>query len=148
MSRDEISLIQGKNYVDDRGSLLFVNELDLSSYRRFYVIENHSRNFIRAWHGHMRERKVFVPIEGSFLVGIVPLTSVDNPEKNVEVRRTVLTAGNPMALVIPAGHANGLMGLSENAKLLVFSSSTTAESQDDDFRYPYDYWDIWTIENR
>ena len=42
----------GGRAIDDRGGLLFINDLDLSNYRRFYVVENHAQGFIRAWHGH------------------------------------------------------------------------------------------------
>ena len=47
---------------------------------------------------------------------------------------------------IPEGYANGSMTLIKNTKLLVFSNSTIEESIKDDFRYPYDYWNNWSIE--
>lgn len=141
-------LVSGQRFVDDRGLLSFINELDLKEFRRFYVIENHSKGFIRAWHGHLKEAKVFLPIQGAFLVGAVKLTDPVNPSKDVEVSRQVLDSGNPQALFIPRGHANGLMSLTEGAKLLVLSNTTLEESQGDDYRLPHDYWDIWKVVNR
>ena len=40
------------------------------------------------------------------------------------------------------------MTLSKDAKLLVFSSSTVDESKNDDFRFPFDMWNPWVIEQR
>jgi dTDP-4-dehydrorhamnose 3,5-epimerase-like enzyme len=142
------TLLDGKRYVDERGTLLFLNELSLSGFKRFYVIENHSKSFVRAWHGHLKEAKAFIPIHGSFLVGAVSMTDIVYPDKDIEISRTVLDSSIPQALLIPAGFANGLMSLSEGAKLLVLSNATLEESQGDDYRFPYDYWDIWKIENR
>jgi len=148
ISEIEPKLVDGKKFYDDRGSLLFVNELVLNNYKRFYVVENHSKGFIRAWHGHLKEAKVFLAIEGSFLVGAVHITDPHNPSRETKVLRTVLNSDAPQALLIPPGYANGLMSLSESAKLLVLSSSSLEESQGDDYRFPYNYWDIWAIENR
>lgn len=147
-SIDKPIMLDGKRFTDDRGTLLFVNELSLIGFKRFYIVENHSKQFIRAWHGHLKEAKAFIPIEGSFLVGAVPMTDKNNPNKELEVCRRVLNASNPQAFLIPAGFANGLMSLTEGAKLLVLSSTTLEESQGDDYRFPYDYWNIWAIENR
>jgi dTDP-4-dehydrorhamnose 3,5-epimerase len=142
------TVIDGKLFVDDRGTLSFLNELSFNGIKRFYVVENHTKNFVRAWHGHMKEAKAFVAIEGSFLLGAVEMSDNLNPSKNSEVTRVVLSASNPQAFLVPPGFANGLMSLSEGAKLIVFSSSTLEESQGDDYRFPYDYWNIWQIENR
>ena len=142
------TILDGASFVDDRGSLKFLNDFSLFGIKRFYIIENHSKGFIRAWHGHLIEAKAFVPIQGSFLLGAVAMSDSSNPSKDAEVTRKVLDASNPQALLIPPGFANGLMSLTEGAKLLVFSSTTLDESQGDDYRFPYDYWDIWKIENR
>jgi dTDP-4-dehydrorhamnose 3,5-epimerase-like enzyme len=141
-------LIDGKKFIDDRGSLSFVNELLLNEFKRFYIIENHTAGFVRAWHGHMKEAKAFVPIEGAFLVGAVPLSNLDQPSKEVTISRQVLDASSPQGFLIPKGFANGLMSLTERAKLLVLSSSSLEESQSDDYRFPFDYWNIWNIERR
>jgi hypothetical protein len=120
----------------------------LVGFKRFYLIENHSKGFIRAWHGHLKEAKAFIPLQGSFLVGAVPMTDSATPSKDVEISRQVLNSSTPQAFLVPPGFANGLMSLTDCAKLLVFSTSSVEESQKDDFRFPYDYWDIWKIENR
>ena len=137
-------LIPGGRSVDDRGNLSFNNDLDLSNFKRYYLIENHSNNFVRAWHGHLEESKVFICIEGSFLVGAVRFNQQDRESPH----RFVLDSKIHSALFIPKGFANGSMNLSDGAKLLVFSDSTLEASKSDDFRFDWDYWNIWNIERR
>jgi dTDP-4-dehydrorhamnose 3,5-epimerase len=142
------SVFQGNKIFDDRGSLGFINGFDVSDFKRFYLIENHSVNFIRAWHGHLKETKAIIMVKGEALVCAVELDDTTNPNKNNEVTRIVLSATSPSALYIPAGYANGFMTLSADAKLLVFSSTTVEESQGDDYRFAYDYWNPWNITPR
>ena len=142
------SLIEGKNFVDDRGTLTFINELGLAEFKRFYIIQNHTTGFIRAWHGHLKEAKVFFPILGSFLVGAVKLSANAKPLADLMPERFVLSDSSPRGLCIPAGYSNGSMSLTYGAKLLVLSSTSLEESQGDDYRHPFDQWDIWNIEAR
>jgi dTDP-4-dehydrorhamnose 3,5-epimerase len=142
------SVFQGNKIFDDRGSLGFINGFDVSDFKRFYLIENHSVNFIRAWHGHLKETKAIIMVKGEALVCAVELNDTTNPNKDNEVTRVVLSATSPSALYIPAGYANGFMTLSADAKLLVFSSTTVEESQGDDYRFAYDYWNPWNITPR
>ena len=64
-------LINGGISVDDRGSVRFVNDFNFEGVKRFYQVENHDNNFIRAWHGHEREGKYVYVTSGSILVGVV-----------------------------------------------------------------------------
>lgn len=141
-------IISGNKFTDDRGSLTFLNDFLLDGFKRFYVIQNHRSGFIRAWHGHMAEVKAFIPVQGSFLVGAVKLSDSSKPDETTLPERRVIDSANPQAFIIPRGYANGLMSLTEEAKLLVYSTSTLEESKLDDYRYPHDYWDIWNIESR
>jgi dTDP-4-dehydrorhamnose 3,5-epimerase len=140
------TLILGKNFVDNRGTLQFINGLGLSEFRRFYIIQNHATGFVRAWHGHLKEAKVFFPITGSFLIGAVKLSTNAEPLENEKPECFVLSDSNPQGLCVPAGYSNGSMSLTPEAKLLVFSSTTLEESQGDDYRHPYDQWNIWNVE--
>ena len=55
---------QGGLFSDDRGHLRFVNDFNFEGVKRFYQVENHSKNFIRAWHGHEKEGKyVYVSMD-------------------------------------------------------------------------------------
>jgi len=144
----EPTLIKGGKAVDDRGSLGFVNDFLINDFKRFYTVENHEQGFIRAWHGHMKESKAIIAIKGSILVGAVQMTDTTNPDKNQAVSRFVLSSDTPSVLVVPAGFANGFKTLSKDAIVLFLSSSTLEDSQGDDFRFPFDYWNPWTIESR
>ena len=145
---DEPYLIPGGRATDDRGTLEFFNELDISKFKRFYTVENHENGFVRAWHGHLKESKVLIPIRGTLLACAVKLTSTEAPDKNQEVFRHVLTSSNPKALFIPAGYANGFKTLTQDTLVMVLSSTTLEESLGDDYRFPFDYWNPWHVEPR
>ena len=53
----EPSLVKGNRIFDNRGSLRFSNDLNFKGIKRFYIVHNYSKNFIRAWQGHMKEEK-------------------------------------------------------------------------------------------
>jgi dTDP-4-dehydrorhamnose 3,5-epimerase len=141
-------LLQGALAVDDRGEVGFINEFDFRGVKRFYIVRNHRQEFIRAWHAHRRESKYVTVVQGAALVGAVAIDDWENPSKNLEVERFVLSAKSPSALFIPAGYANGFMSLTEDATLIFFSTATLEESRVDDIRYDARYWDIWTVMER
>lgn len=132
---------QGALFADDRGFLRFVNDFDFDGVKRFYQVENYSKNFIRAWHGHRNEAKYVYVSKGSALIGAVNM-------QNEEVFKTTLTSQSPSVLYIPPGYANGFKTLEENTILLFFSTSTLEESKGDDIRFEYDRWNIWEEDYR
>ena len=142
------TLIKGGIAFDDRGSLSFVNSFDLGQYKRCYTVKNHTQGFIRAWHGHLVESKALMVITGTALVAAVEMTDTKRPDKDKQVHKFVLSAGSPSILVVPAGYVNGFKTLSADAIVLIFSSLVLEDSQSDDYRFPYNFWDIWSIENR
>ena len=137
----EAKEIGGGTVGDDRGAVSFVNEFDFDGVKRFYQVENHRRDFIRAWHGHKHEGKYVYVSQGSALVGVVNLDT----EK---IEKFVLSSKTPKVLWIPPGHANGFKNLEENTKIIFYSTSTLEESMDDDIRFEYDKWNIWDEEYR
>jgi dTDP-4-dehydrorhamnose 3,5-epimerase len=144
----DFSQIPGGKAFDDRGSLSFINDLDLTMFKRFYIVENHSKGFVRAWHGHKKEAKAVVVVSGAALVAAVKVDNWDSPSKNLQIERVVLSAEKPGALLIPAGYANGFMTLTESAKVMFFSTSSLEESAGDDFRFDARLWNPWNIEER
>jgi len=145
---DEVRLIEGGLAVDDRGSVGFVNGFDFAGVKRFYAVENHQAQFVRAWHAHRREGKYVYVASGAAVVGAVRIDEWEQPSKALKPARFVLSAKKPGVLWIPAGHANGFMTLTAETTVLFFSTSTLAESLGDDVRYPARYWDIWQAEER
>jgi dTDP-4-dehydrorhamnose 3,5-epimerase len=51
-------------------------------------------------------------------------------------------------MYIPPGYANGAMTLTEDTRIMYFSTATLEESKTDDYRFSYDYWSIWGVERR
>jgi len=141
-------LLEGGLVVDDRGSVSFVNAFDFQDVRRFCLVTNHRRGFVRAWHAHRREAKYVTVVSGAAVVAAVPIDDWDRPSKEAEVHRFVLSAAKPAVLFIPVGYANGFMSLTEDARLAFFSTATVEESQGDDIRYDARHWDVWAVEER
>lgn len=140
---DEPTLYEGFNYVDDRGILSGCNAIDMSQLKRFYVIENHESRFVRAWHGHRFETKVFYCLSGAFLIGTVKIEDFKKPDSKSKAKLFTLSSIRPQILVVPGGYANGLMNLTEDSKLMVISDRSLEESAKDDYRYKFDYWNVW-----
>lgn len=134
-----MGLISGGLSVDDRGKVSFVNDFDFKDVKRFYMVENHSKGFVRAWHGHKDESKYVLVVSGSALVAIKPLEST-----NEEISTFVLSESTPKVLYIPAGNYNGFKTLEEGTKVIFFSTATIEESMNDDVREPARRWDIWS----
>jgi dTDP-4-dehydrorhamnose 3,5-epimerase-like enzyme len=137
----EIKIINGGISVDDRGSVRFVNDFDFGDVKRFYQVENHSRGFIRAWHGHKKEGKYVYVTSGSALIGVVNMTTN-------EISKFVLSDKSPKILWIPPGNFNGFKSLEENTKIIFFSTSSLEESMGDDIRESHDKWNIWLDDYR
>lgn len=149
MELKQPKLYKGEIYIDDRGIVGFNNDLDLSPIKRFYTITNHVPGFIRAWHGHLNEEKYFVVMKGSAIIAAIPMTippliegehpfdvtphQLDYNTRYIETLHETI----PSVYYIPNGYANGFKLLSPDTKLLVLSTSTTAESKDDDYRVAY-----------
>ena len=145
---NEVKLIKGGLAVDDRGTVSFVNDFDFATVKRFYAVENHKCGFVRAWHGHKKEAKYVTVIKGSALVCAVKVDDWDNPSKETTVSKFVLSEKSPSILFIPSGFANGFMSLTEDAKLVFYSTSSLEESKGDDYRFDARYWDVWKVEER
>lgn len=141
-------LLEGGLGVDDRGQVAFVNGFAFEGVKRFYMVSNHRQGFIRAWHGHKREAKYVSVVQGSALVCAVKVDDWEHPSVEAPVHRQVLSAQKPSILFIPAGYANGFMSLTEDAKLMFFSTSTVEESRNDDIRFESRHWDPWQIVER
>lgn len=141
-------LLEGGLGVDDRGQVAFVNGFDFEGVKRFYMVSNHRQGFIRAWHGHKKEAKYVSVVQGSALVCAVKVDDWANPTKDAQIHRHVLSAQKPSVLFIPAGYANGFMSLTEDAKLMFFSTSTVEESRNDDIRFESHHWDPWQVVER
>lgn len=146
------SLILGKRFIDDRGSLNAINGLSFSAIKRFYTVQNHKAGTVRAWHAHKIEAKYAVVVKGAAIVAAVKIDDWDYPNQRNDtapiVERRVLSAEQPEAFYIPPGYANGWKSLTEDTVIVFFSTTTSEESKGDDYRFPARMWDIWEVKER
>lgn len=145
---NEVRLITGGLAIDDRGQVSFVNDFSFDKVKRFYTVSNHRQGFVRAWHGHKKESKYILVVQGAALVGTVKIDNWENPSTTLKPETYILSAEKPSILFVPSGYANGFMSLTPDAKLIFFSTSTLEESKGDDVRFPARYWNIWEVEER
>jgi len=148
LDSSEPFFVPGGISVDDRGALRYVNDFPVQQFKRFYIVENFATNFVRAWHGHRVEAKAVLCLSGAALIATVKVDNWEAPSKNLQPSRFVLSLDKPGILFIPGGYANGFMSLTQNLKLMFFSSSNLEESHKDDFRFESRYWDCWNVVER
>ena len=129
----------GGIFVDDRGTLRYMNEVDFTKVKRFYQVENHERGTIRAWHGHEHEGKYVWVAKGSAIVAHFQMAEPKDVllHHSSEVIRVVLSDKQPKLLYIPKGQYNGFKTLEEDTRVIFFSTSTLKESADDDHRLSF-----------
>jgi len=128
------ALLHATKFNDQRGALCAFPGFDLSEVVRMYAIEPASTSIIRAWQGHIKERKCFWVAAGSFEVQTIPLGADHIPQLNARINWE-LSASQPAVLTIPGGHLNGFKSLEANSRLLVFSDFDLEASKADDIRF-------------
>ncbi|MDC3150196.1 WxcM-like domain-containing protein [Alphaproteobacteria bacterium] len=140
----------GVNFIDDRGSTKFINDFNFLDFeiKRFYIIENFTNNFIRAWHAHKDETKAALCIQGAVMLCRVKLDDFNIPSKNLDIEKFTLECTQPKIIIIPKGYANGVMNLKPDSKIMFFSDKTLKDSANDDYRFEYNYWNPWKVNFR
>lgn len=134
--------LTGGSFVDGRGKLSFINDFDFKNIKRFYVVQNHQKGFIRAWHGHLKEAKYVYVVTGAAIIGVVDMETED-------AETYVLSEDVPEILCIPPGKYNGFKTLTDDTKVMFFSTATLEESKADDIREPSDKWrDLFEVVER
>lgn len=135
-------IYNGNVFVDDRGTIRFVNEFNFKNVKRFYQVENHERGFVRAWHGHEKEDKYVYVAQGSAWIGVIDM------ETKTKIDKYVLSDKSPKILHIPAGNYNGFQTLEENTKVIFFTTLSIEETKDDDIRMNYNEFPIFNKDYR
>jgi dTDP-4-dehydrorhamnose 3,5-epimerase len=127
-----VKVICGNSHSDERGTLKFVNDFNMSSVVRMYNIEPRI-GAVRAWQGHKFETKWFYVIKGSFLVKIMNMDS-----HHVDIYK--LNSVEPKVLRIPGGNYNGFEAIETGSILVVFSDFDLQQSKEDDYRVDVDQY--------
>lgn len=136
-------MIQGGEFTDARGRLIYFNDFDMKEVKRFYVIEHPDTSVVRAWQGHQFEQKWFYVVLGSFKVVLVKPDDWKLPSDDLRTEEFDLLSVNPQVLHIPGNYVNGFRALEANSKLIVFSSFTVEESSKDNYRFDKNKWYDW-----
>jgi len=136
-------VIQGGEFADNRGKLIYFNEFDMKEVKRFYIIEHPDTSIVRAWQGHKMEQKWFYVIQGSFKIILVQPDDWKSPSDHLTHKEFTLKSGNPKVLHVPGNFANGVKALEMNSKVMVFSSFTVEESSNDNYRFDKNKWYNW-----
>jgi dTDP-4-dehydrorhamnose 3,5-epimerase-like enzyme len=150
MNNKNIKIINVDASYDDRGEVVYCNEFNFiqKKIERFYQITNNNLNFVRAWHGHKNEEKFLLVTQGAFKICAVKIDNWKNPSKRLSVKEFVINANSPKILHIPGGYAHGTQNLKIESKLMVFSTFSTKQSIQDDYRFKSDLWYNWNIQFR
>ena len=135
-------LFEGGISADKRGSVSFNNNLLLQKIKRFYIVKNIKKNFVRAWHGHKVEAKYILCIRGKAKISAVKINNFKNPSKKTKPSYWYLDSKLPNVVYIPPGYANGSKSVSKDMRLLIFSTTTLKQSLKDDYRFNEKIWKI------
>jgi dTDP-4-dehydrorhamnose 3,5-epimerase len=136
-------VIQGGEFEDARGRLIYFNDFHMKEVRRFYVIEHPDTSIVRAWQGHKVEQKWFYVIQGRFKIVLVEPDEWEDPSDNLTAQQFTLSSNDPKVLHVPGNFANGFKALEANSKIMVFSSLTVEESSNDNYRFDKNKWHDW-----
>ena len=82
---------------------------------------------------------------GTAVFAAVKIDDWDNPDKDSDIDRIVLTEKKPGLLFIPAGFAPGYKTIVSDTKIIFFSNKLLDKSISDDYRYDSYYWNPWEI---
>lgn len=134
-----LTTIIGNTFVDERGTLSFNNELDLSEVKRMYFIENADLSIQRAWQGHQIEKRWFVAVLGKFLIKLVKIDNFECPSDDLEVLSFELDSKTLDTLKVEAGYASSIQALATDSKLMVYSNYKMGEVLDN-YKYNPTQW--------
>lgn len=135
-----IQTIKGGSHTDQRGTVAFFNDFDMSAVKRFYTIENANTSLVRAWRAHRIEQRWFYAAKGAFLLHFVKIDNWDSPSKTLPIEAFEISAQQHEILHMPSGYASSVRALTPEAKLIVFGDYGIDHAKNDDYLYPADYF--------
>ena len=91
-------LLNAGSAIDDRGQIIFSNSFNFKNIKRFYVVSNHKSHFVRAWHGHKKENKYLIVVQGTALVCAVRISNWKKPNKDQPIDKFILSEKKPKLL--------------------------------------------------
>lgn len=135
-----MNIIKGGISLDTRGQIRYVNEFDMSSIKRFYIIENSDTELIRGWRAHRIEDRWFYVISGSFEINIVQIDNWNQPSVDLPILKYSISAEELQLIHLPAGYGTAIRALDKNSELLVFANYDLKHASSDNYTWPLDYF--------
>lgn len=130
----------GQRFEDKRGILTFNNDIDLSSIKRIYTVENASIDMVRGWQGHRIEQRWFACMKGAIEIFVIELDNFEKPSTNLPIVSYTLTDSELTYLHVPAGCVTAIKSKEKNSKLLVLADYKLGEVSDE-YRFELTYFD-------
>lgn len=140
MGMNDLRYIKGGIAKDERGEIRFVNEFDMSSVKRFYIIKNSDTQLIRGWRAHRIEQRWFYVLSGSFNVDLVKIDDWDNPNPLLPIKSMVLNSIDMKVLHVPSGYGTAFRAVEADSELLVYADYPITNSPLDDYTWKSDYF--------
>ena len=139
----EIKVIQGEILKDERGQISSLKEFHFEGVKRTYIIHHPDSSVVRGWQAHQYERKWFYCIKGKFSVALVKVDNWETPSPLLEAEVFHLDESDSKIVCVPAGYANCLKAMEDDAIMQVFSDKTLQEALGDSWRYNKELWHKW-----
>lgn len=140
-------LLDLKVHADNRGwlsELLRSDSQDFAGFGQLYVVNNHQKNVVRAFHMHLEQDEFFFVTNGT-----IQFILADEREESPTYRQlscAVLSAERPQALYVPRGIQHGSMALTDGAQILAVTNLPYRSANPDEVRLDaYHYGNIWSL---
>lgn len=135
-------ILEGGSHTDERGTLRFVNDFDMSSVKRMYTTTNADTTVVRAWMAHKIESRWLKCSSGVFDVQLIYVEDWDIPLASEQRLIYKLKADTPQVLLIPPGYAIGFKASEKNSSMLIFSDYSMGEI-DDNYKFSLENFKDW-----
>lgn len=135
-----VEILDGEIFRDARGQISSLNNFRFRGVERVYFIHHPDTSVIRGWNGHKTEKKWFYCIKGAFTLKLVEIDNWENPSPNLKPLTFHLTGDQSRIACVPPGYANWIKAEIADSVLLVFSSKTLEDSQNDSWRFDSSMW--------
>lgn len=136
----EPQIIKGGRHIDNRGTLSFFNDFDMTEITRFYVIEHPDTEILRGWRAHKIEQRWFLVCKGAFTVKLVEIDDWEKPSQTLSQSIFMLSEGDNNILHIPTGYASCIQTKEPDSKMIVFADSNISDAGVDNYLFPIDYF--------
>ncbi|NVM02899.1 MAG: dTDP-4-dehydrorhamnose 3,5-epimerase family protein [Candidatus Helarchaeota archaeon] len=142
--------------VDDRGALISLIRADddfaIDKIEEVYVVMNHSKNIVRAFHGHKELIDWFSIIKGSAKFALFDARKKIDGKNNEffgKMNEITLSDKHISTLTIPVGVYHGWMSLTDDTILVSIANNVYDHANPDEHRVPPDSWGYkWEVKFR